>query len=148
MWQEAPLTLQVASMWYRPPELMLGAERYDSSMDIWACGCVLFEMATGQVLFQGESEIATVFKMFMRLGTPSNLDHLPHYSQRFPKWSVQTARASLISQLSPEHGCTDLLLRCVDFNPLQRISAKDAIAKEWLTREYEVSDSPSPVGLF
>lgn len=148
LWQEAPLTLQVASLWYRPPELMLGAQRYDDSMDIWACGCVLFEMATGQVLFQGESEIATVFKMFMRLGTPSSLDHLPHYSHRFPKWQAKAATANLSKELSHEQGCADLLLRCVEFKPSQRITARDAIATEWLTIVHEVADSPSPIGLF
>jgi serine/threonine protein kinase len=148
LWQQPPLTMQVASLWYRAPEIMLGAERYDATVDIWAAGCVLFETLTGNVMFQGESEISTLFKMFMRLGTPGNITHLPHYSHRFPKWSAHAAKVKLTRELAPEHGCTEVLLRCVQFEPITRISASTALADDWLARTYEVTDSPSPLGLF
>jgi len=149
LWQETPLTMQVASLWYRAPEIMLGAERYDMSIDVWAAGCVLFEMVTGNVLFQGESEISTLFKMFMRLGTPgSRMTQLPHFSQRFPKWAAQPARANLARELAPEYACTELLLKCVQYEPGARITATIALTDEWLSRQNEVADSPSPIGLF
>ncbi|VVT49318.1 uncharacterized protein SAPINGB_P002211 [Magnusiomyces paraingens] len=45
----------LASRFYRAPELILGLPRYDTAIDMWAAGCTLFEMYTGQVLFPGKS---------------------------------------------------------------------------------------------
>lgn len=35
-----PLTNQVCSAWYRPPELLYGATLYGPAVDVWAAGCV------------------------------------------------------------------------------------------------------------
>ena len=35
-----PYTNKVITLWYRPPELLLGEERYGPAIDIWSCGCV------------------------------------------------------------------------------------------------------------
>jgi serine/threonine protein kinase len=37
---------------YQPPEVLLCSNRYDYSVDIWAAGCVLFKMITGETLFK------------------------------------------------------------------------------------------------
>lgn len=57
------LTTEVATLWYRPPELLLGSA-YDWTIDVWSLGCVLGEMATGRPLFPGDSQIDTVFRIF------------------------------------------------------------------------------------
>lgn len=33
-----PYTNKVITLWYRPPELLLGEERYGPAIDIWSCG--------------------------------------------------------------------------------------------------------------
>lgn len=33
-----PLSNRVITLWYRPPEILLGAEWYTSSVDIWSAG--------------------------------------------------------------------------------------------------------------
>jgi len=38
--KERPYTNKVITLWYRPPELLLGEERYGPAVDIWSCGCV------------------------------------------------------------------------------------------------------------
>lgn len=42
---------QVASRWYRPPELLWGDQKYTEKIDIWAAGCVFAEMLRGIALF-------------------------------------------------------------------------------------------------
>ncbi len=49
-------TPYVVARYYRAPELILGSHYYDESIDIWAAGCILFEMITRTSLFPGESE--------------------------------------------------------------------------------------------
>lgn len=35
-----PYTNKVITLWYRPPELLLGEERYGPAIDVWSCGFV------------------------------------------------------------------------------------------------------------
>lgn len=42
---------QVATRWYRAPELLYGSRNYDQSVDIWAVGCIFGEMINRQPLF-------------------------------------------------------------------------------------------------
>lgn len=49
-------TPYVVSRYYRAPELILGSQWYDFSIDMWATGCILFELLTLTPLFPGESE--------------------------------------------------------------------------------------------
>ena len=49
-------TPYVVSRYYRAPELILGSHMYDVSIDIWAAGCILFELMTRTPLFPGDSE--------------------------------------------------------------------------------------------
>jgi len=61
----------VATLWYRPPELLLGSDVYDSSLDIWSIGCIFGELLRGKAMFPGESEIECLRLMCKVLGTPS-----------------------------------------------------------------------------
>lgn len=45
----------VQSMEYRAPECILG-HKYDTTIDIWACGCATFELLTGYPLFSLDEE--------------------------------------------------------------------------------------------
>ncbi len=58
-------------LWYRAPELLLRKATYTQEVDMWSVGCVLAEIATFSVLFEGDSEIEQLFKIFSLLGTPS-----------------------------------------------------------------------------
>ena len=48
-------TKEIATLWYRSPELMLGDENYGTGVDIWAIGLIMCECLTGNPLFMGES---------------------------------------------------------------------------------------------
>ena len=49
---QAKVTNELCPLWYRPPEIFLGME-YSYPVDMWCFGCTIFELATGDVLFQG-----------------------------------------------------------------------------------------------
>jgi cyclin-dependent kinase 10/cell division cycle 2-like protein len=38
------MTPRVVTLWYRPPEVLLGSELYDEAVDMWSVGCVLGEL--------------------------------------------------------------------------------------------------------
>lgn len=64
------------TLWYRPPDLLLGSIMYGFGMDVWSAGCIFAEMISGSVLFQGKTEVEQLGCMFDMLGYPSKI-HVP-----------------------------------------------------------------------
>ncbi|PKU72754.1 putative serine/threonine-protein kinase [Dendrobium catenatum] len=54
--QQQPLTSRVVTLWYRPPELLLGATTYDVAVDLWSTGCILAELYAGKPIMPGRTE--------------------------------------------------------------------------------------------
>lgn len=52
-----PLTSRVVTLWYRPPELLLGSTDYNASVDLWSAGCVFAEMFIRKPFLQGRTEV-------------------------------------------------------------------------------------------
>ncbi|KAL1466004.1 hypothetical protein MTO96_026952 [Rhipicephalus appendiculatus] len=77
-------THKVGTRWYRALEILMGAERYSTPIDIWSIGCIFFESLSDKVVFRGESEIDQLFPIFRVLGTPTE-DTLPDVTQ-LPKF--------------------------------------------------------------
>lgn len=59
-----PYTLTIVTLYYRAPELMLGARTYSTEIDMWSVGCIFAEMITGDILFPGSGEIDQLQKIF------------------------------------------------------------------------------------
>lgn len=68
----AHMSYECCTLWYRPPELLLGAAHYSFGVDTWGAGCVLAELYLRRPLFRGESDMDQLAKIFTILGSPSN----------------------------------------------------------------------------
>lgn len=68
---ETKLTQEVITMWYRPPELLLGAERYSLEVDLWSIGCIMAEMASRTQIFKGATEVDQLDVIFKTIGSPT-----------------------------------------------------------------------------
>lgn len=68
------LTDYIATRWYRPPEILLGAPKYDAAIDMWGFGCILAEMYISKPLFPGSSTLNQLQRILELLGTPSKED--------------------------------------------------------------------------
>ena len=66
----------VATRWYRAPELLVGDQQYGTGVDTWAIGCMFVEVATGQPLFPGESDVDQLWLIMKCLGRlcPKHVD--------------------------------------------------------------------------
>ncbi|XP_027090734.2 probable serine/threonine-protein kinase At1g54610 [Coffea arabica] len=70
--KKRPLTSRVVTLWYRAPELLLGATEYGIGIDLWSAGCLMAEMFIGRPIMPGRTEVEQVHKIFKLCGTPSN----------------------------------------------------------------------------
>ncbi|XP_069486673.1 cyclin-dependent kinase-like 2 isoform X2 [Ambystoma mexicanum] len=61
-------TEYVATRWYRAPELLVGDIKYGKAVDLWAIGCLVTEMLTGEPLFPGDSDIDQLYHIMKCLG--------------------------------------------------------------------------------
>ncbi|TVU25983.1 hypothetical protein EJB05_28507 [Eragrostis curvula] len=67
---QLPLTSRVATLWYRPPELLLGTTKYGPSVDMWSTGCILAELFAGKPILPGRTEVEQIHKIFKLCGSP------------------------------------------------------------------------------
>lgn len=59
--KQQPLTSRVVTLWYRPPELLLGSTTYGEAVDLWSVGCVFAELFLGRPILKGRTEVRTFF---------------------------------------------------------------------------------------
>ena len=125
-------THEVVTLWYRAPEILLGAKDYACPIDMWSVGCVLGEMATGKPMFPGDSEIDEIFKIFRVLGTPNEtlwtgVSQLPDFKTSFPKWQPKQLREVVPQTDRLNDEGLDLVKHMLLYTPQARITAKDAL---------------------
>ncbi|XP_076062253.1 cyclin-dependent kinase 2-like [Oratosquilla oratoria] len=125
-------THEVVTLWYRAPEILLGAKTYCTAVDMWSLGCIFAEMFTRSALFRGDSEIDQLFRIFRTLGTPSEDDwpgvtQLQDFKSSFPRWEVDVA--ANMKQLLPslDHHGHELLRMMLTYDPGRRVTAKYAL---------------------
>lgn len=127
-----PYTYEVVTLWYRAPELLLGANRYSAAVDVWSVGCIFAEMATGIPLFAGRSDIDQLFKIFQRRGTPTPeswpaLNRLPYYNPEFPKWREHDITDVVPLEALGSRNAAALLTDILQYDPDHRIVCKRAL---------------------
>ena len=70
---------EVVTLWYRPPDVLLGSTEYSTPIDMWGVGCIFYEMASGRPLFPGstvEDELHLIFKVLIIFWFPQNFSIL------------------------------------------------------------------------
>ncbi|CAL1354891.1 unnamed protein product [Linum trigynum] len=136
-----PYTQMVVTLWYRAPELLLGAQQYSTAIDMWSLGCIMAEMLSKQPLFNGTKEYDQLDKIFRTLGTP-NETIWPGFS-KLSKARVNFVKHpyNLLRKKFPATSFTgspvlsdagfDLLNKLLTYDPEKRISAEAALNHEW-----------------
>ncbi|GJN15757.1 hypothetical protein PR202_gb02696 [Eleusine coracana subsp. coracana] len=118
----------ILTLWYRAPEVLLGATHYSTPVDIWSVGCIFAELITNTALFPGDSEVQQLMHIFKLLGTP-NEEVWPGVS-KLPNWHVYPQwKPSKLETLVPglDADGYDLLEKMLQYEPMKRISAKKAL---------------------
>jgi cell division cycle 2-like protein len=135
------LTQLVVTLWYRAPELLLGATRYTSAIDMWSIGCIFGELLTREPLLQGRNEVDELTKIFELCGIPTE-DTWPSFRRlpnarglRLP--STKTATGSAIRAKFPllTSAGVALLNGLLALDPDRRPTAKEMLAHEYFRQD-------------
>ncbi|KAH7038568.1 serine/threonine protein kinase, CMGC family, CDC2/CDK subfamily [Macrophomina phaseolina] len=135
------LTQLVVTLWYRAPELLLGAKEYDSAIDMWSVGCIFGELLTKEPLLQGKNEVDELSKIFELCGLPTDTTwpsfrRLPNArSLRLPRVPHPQSTVSLIRSKFPllTSAGAKLLSSLLSLNPLSRPSAGEVLKDPYFT---------------
>ncbi|KAL5552468.1 hypothetical protein UlMin_039869 [Ulmus minor] len=136
-----PYTHLVVTLWYRAPELLLGAKLYSTAIDMWSLGCIMAELLSKEPLFNGKTEFDQLDKIFRILGTPNETiwpgySKLPGVKVNFVKHQYNLLRKKFPatsftgSPVLSDSGF-DLLNKLLTYDPEKRITAEDALNHEW-----------------
>ncbi|CAI5735856.1 unnamed protein product [Peronospora destructor] len=141
----------VVTLWYRAPELLLGAKHYTKAVDLWAVGCIFVELINTRELFCGKEVEGSnapfqkdqLDKIFKVLGMPTpqtweGLENLPEYNHvvqmgRERKYPTQSELKNAVKAGPGRAGAAllDLLSRLLEYDPETRITAKEALEHEY-----------------
>ncbi|RVW90857.1 Cyclin-dependent kinase G-2 [Vitis vinifera] len=136
-----PYTHLVVTLWYRAPELLLGAKQYSTAIDMWSLGCIMAELLSKEPLFNGKTELDQIDKIFRTLGTPSEtiwpgFSKLPGVKVNFVKHQYNLLRKKFPatsftgSPVLSDSGF-DLLNKLLTYDPEKRITAEAALNHDW-----------------
>lgn len=133
-----PTTPTVVTLWYRAPELLLGAKIHTLAVDMWAAGCILGELLAHKPLLPGRSEINQLERMIDLLGTPSETIW-PGFSE-LPGAKTYTLRQQPYNNLKHKfhwlsRAGLSLLNRLLTYDPAKRATADDCLQSSYFVEK-------------
>lgn len=140
--QQSNYTNRVITLWYRPPELLLGAVQYGPAIDMWSAGCILAELLVGRAIFPGKNEIDQLEMIFKLCGTPfdqgwNEVEKMPWWHMFKPQKELKRILSEMLSKWCPHipREALTLVERMLTLDPKKRISAKDALDADYFWTE-------------
>ncbi|KAL9662718.1 hypothetical protein QQ045_027551 [Rhodiola kirilowii] len=135
---DVKLTNLVVTLWYRPPEVLLGATKYGPAVDMWSVGCILAELLYGKIIFPGKNEPDQIKKIYELCGSPDEVNwpgvsKMPRYNKFKASRSMERRLREVFSWF--DRHAVDLLDKMLTLDPAQRISAADALNAEYFLSE-------------
>jgi cyclin-dependent kinase 7 len=137
---KARLSPQAITLWYKPPELLLGACEYSSAADMWSVGCIFAELLLRRPFLQGKnSDISQLDTIFTVFGTP-NETNWPDYEAlplctRGLQWDATTAIPfDEIFTAAPKDAIS-LLRSILVLDPNMRLDASQSLSHPYFSND-------------
>ncbi|CAM8932131.1 hypothetical protein QQ045_022860 [Rhodiola kirilowii] len=141
------MTSRVVTLWYRPPELLLGATDYDVGVDLWSAGCILAELLAGRPIMPGRTEVEQLHKIYQLCGSPSDeywkKSKLPNATLFRPREPYKRRIAEKFKDFPPSS--IPLIETVLSIDPAERLTATAALNSDFFkTKPYACDPSALP----
>ncbi|XP_014340166.1 cyclin-dependent kinase-like 3 [Latimeria chalumnae] len=129
----------VATRWYRAPELLVGDPMYGKPVDIWALGCMIIEMCTGNPFLPGNSDLDQLHRIVTKVGnlTPHLQDlfsrSLAFTGMHLPEIQHSKSPRKKFPRLHPL--LAEIVHLSLQIDPANRVSSTELIHHEYFTRD-------------
>ncbi|XP_058786385.1 probable serine/threonine-protein kinase At1g54610 [Vicia villosa] len=135
--QKQCMTSRVVTLWYRPPELLLGATFYGVGIDLWSAGCILAELLAGKPIMPGRTEVEQLHKIFKLCGSPAEEYWRKHKLPNATIFKPQQPYKRCISETFKDFPQSSLPLieTLLAIDPDGRKTASDALNHDFFTTE-------------
>ena len=135
-----PMTSNVITRWYRPPELLFGAKHYSGAVDIWSVALVFAELVIRTPYIAGDSEMGQIDLISQAIGTPTEdnwpgVTQLDGYVFSEPVNPVRGRDHYLGTFGAAGSEGVDLLMKMLILDPRKRITAKEVLEHSWWSSE-------------
>lgn len=121
---------EVVTLWYRPPDVLLGSTEYSTQIDMWGVGCIFYEMAFGRPLFPGSTVEDELYYIFKILGTPTE-ENFPGISknEEFLSYNFSQYESENLINVAPrlDSEGLDLLSKLLLYEAKRRSSAAEGM---------------------
>ena len=156
-WIHKHFTEDIQTRQYRSPEVILGAD-YDTSADMWSCACMIFELLTGDFLFdphsgrsfdRDEDHLGLAIELLgdIPLEVLNRGKYTREYFNRHGKlrnikklnfWSLEDVLHEKYKFAREEaDAIADFLKPMLRLNPKERVTAAQALQHPWLQSQGE-----------
>ncbi|XP_051282186.1 cyclin-dependent kinase 17 isoform X2 [Dicentrarchus labrax] len=125
---------EVVTLWYRPPDVLLGSTEYSTPIDMWGVGCIFYEMITGRPLFPGSTVEDELHLIFRILGTPTEETWSGiTTSEEFKTYNFPRYQAEPLVNHAPriDSDGHELLAMLLQFEAKKRVSAEEALRQSY-----------------
>ncbi|GIY46626.1 cyclin-dependent kinase 9 [Caerostris extrusa] len=125
-------TNKVVTLWYRPPELLLGDRNYGPPVDLWGAGCIMAEMWTRSPIMQGKAEQEQLILISLLCGgirpeSYPGCEKLELYNKLIvPKYQKRKVKQRLKTYIQDDDAL-DLLDKLLVLDPKSRIDSDSAL---------------------
>lgn len=138
--QQGKYTNRVVTLWYRPPELLLGERYYNSAIDMWGAGCIMAELWTRSPIMQGNTEQHQLDLIIQLCGSiePTvwpDVDKLDLYSKMQLKSGQARRVKERMYQFVRDQYALDLLDKLLTLNPKKRIDSDESLNHDFFWTE-------------
>ena len=150
-------TNKVITLWYRPPEILLGAVQYGTAVDVWSAGCILAELMLGKPLFAAKTELDQLTMILEMIGPPKSQDTYDFFEKEMKKDTSKVPLslsksdrppgklAGKYSQKIPP-AAMSLLEKTLEWDPRKRATASSALTARYFWSEPVAPANPAELG--
>lgn len=140
------LSPQAITLWYKPPELLLGAYEYSATADIWSVGCIFAELLLRRPFLQGMNDVSQLEVIFTVFGSPTESSWPDHKALPLPAQGLMwdDCPPQPFDDIFPAapRDAISLLRSMLVLDPNNRISASEALSHPYFHND----PPPTPKG--